>query len=348
MTNCILNRDSSFHYVPFGMTAVRVSKRAEAAAATPPLLPPSPPKAHIVISSEARNLILKALSLMSSFSFRNSSYIRLILLLAIPALLPACSSMYIPAVRSIPFLEEKGEFQGEAGVSTNSVYVNGSYAFTKDVAISVNGNLSYRNFTNRYDVFTHKDASPPSGGGYLGPGPDTRGKFAHRYGEISFGRINMLTAFLWKLEMFGGAGMGRATDIDQFNNDNRYKSDYYSFFGQGNFGIKHRVVEAGVSLRFAYSKFDYTANLYAHGLYEESLYHTKFDVFHAEPMVFGRFGKGNLKAVLRIGVNLAWTINPNEEDTKLRGLNSSGELKHTVIHYSVGASYRIKGKKIDK
>ena len=270
--------------------------------------------------------------------FRNSLYIRLILLLAIPALLQSCSSMYIPAVRSIPFLEEKGEFQGEAGVSTNSVYVNGSYAFTKDVAVSVNGNLSYRNFTDYYDIATHKNDQADPDGWF----PNLRGDFAHRYGEVSAGKINMLTSNLLRMEMFGGAGMGRATDIDRLNNDNHYKSDYYSFFGQGNFGIKHRVVEAGVSLRLAYSKFDYTATLYDHNE------RYKLDVFHAEPMLLGRAGKGNLKVVLRIGFNFAWTMNSIGEYTKLRGFNSSGELNHTVLHYSVGASYRIKGKKIDK
>ena len=99
-------------------------------------------------------------------------------------LFTACSSMYIPAVRSIPLLENKDEFQGEAGISTNSVYINGSYAFSDDIAVSINGSLSFRNFTNHYDLFTHKDDQGPHGG-FWGTPPDTRGKFAHRYGDVS-------------------------------------------------------------------------------------------------------------------------------------------------------------------
>jgi len=37
-----------------------------------------------------------------------------------------------------------GEFLGEAGVSTNSVYANGSYAFTNDIAGSVHVLREYK------------------------------------------------------------------------------------------------------------------------------------------------------------------------------------------------------------
>jgi len=81
---------------------------------------------------------------------------QILYLLTISLLLTSCSSMYIPAVRSIPLLEKKGEFQAEGGVSTNSVYANVSAAITNDIAVSVNGNMSWRNFSNRYDLFTDK------------------------------------------------------------------------------------------------------------------------------------------------------------------------------------------------
>jgi len=275
---------------------------------------------------------------------------RLIILLAIPLLLQSCSSMYIPAVRSIPLLEKKGEFQGEAGVSTNSVYLNGSYAFTNDIAASINGNMSYRNFTDYYDVFTHKNDTY-NGGGFFDM-PDFRGKFAHRYGEISVGKINMLPSRTPKLEMFGGAGMGRATDteidfpenqsyyISSFTSD--YKCNYYSFFGQVNLGLKKRVVETGVSMRFAYSIFNYNADLYNQS--EVFSYQNTFNVFHVEPMGFTRIGSENLKVVFRYGIHLALTIPPIEEDTGLRGFDDYGRLDYTIFHFSVGLSYRIAGK----
>jgi len=266
-------------------------------------------------------------------------------LLIIPLLLQSCSSMYIPAVRSIPLLEKQGEFQGEVGVSTNSVYANGSYAFTDDIAVSINGNLSYRNFTEYYDIFTHKDDEALNVGGsfiYFGT-VDYRGKFAHRYGEMSVGKINMLPTRRQKLEIFGGAGIGKATDVEYYmpykNSD--YSSFYYSFFGQGNYGVKHRIIEAGISMRFAYSVFNYTVDLYHNN--QKKLYQEKIDVFHAEPMGFFRVGKGNLKVVFRAGINIAETINPIEKDIKFRGFYN-GRLDNTIFHLSIGMSYRIAGK----
>jgi hypothetical protein len=256
-----------------------------------------------------------------------------IIILAVVGLLQSCSSMYIPAVRSIPLFEEKGEFQGEAGISTNSIYANASCAITNKIAVSVNGNLSFRNFSNRYDLFTDIYQPPPTTSGWLGWfTPDLRGSFAHRYGEVSAGRINILPNFLMKLEVFGGAGMGRATDIDRFENDNEYKVDYYSFFGQGNLGFKKRSLEAGASLRLAYSRFNCVANLH-----EEADEHRKIDVCHVEPMFFARVGKGNVKAVFRVGVNIPF--DPNKESILFY------RCDYTIFHLSMGVSYRIMGKK---
>ena len=261
---------------------------------------------------------------------------RFIILLAIPLLVQSCSSIYIPANRSIPLLEKKGEFQGEAGVSTNSVYVNGSYAFTDDIAVSINGNLSYGNFTNRYDLFTHKDAKEPTG--FFEP--DLRGMFAHRYGEVSVGKINILPEFPMKLEIFGGAGMGRATDIvsnSRYNHNGNYKTDYYSFFGQGNLGLKKQKVEVGASVRIAYSMFDYTYNL--NNINNEYFFQTRFSNVSLEPMLFARVGGENLKAVLKIGLNLMPKMSHNEESLwDYRGLSGLG---YTIFHFSIGLRYRL-------
>lgn len=265
-------------------------------------------------------------------------------LFIIPLLLQSCSSMYIPANRSIPLLEKKGEFQGETGISTNSLYFNSSYAFSNDIAASLNGNLSYRNFSNKYDLFTHKDDSPPGSGGFFGPPPDRRGKFEHRYWEASMGKMNMLPRFPVKLEMFGGIGTGKATDIDYFDNDNRYKSNYTSLFVQGNYGMKKRNIEAGGSMRLAYSGFNYSVDRYTFDVEEYILFQDKFNVLHVEPLLFVRVGKGNLKFVYRVGLNLALTLDPLEKYAGYRGLNNSGKLDNTVFHISIGLSYRIQGK----
>jgi uncharacterized membrane protein YhdT len=245
--------------------------------------------------------------------------------------------MYIPAVRSIPLLEKKGEFQGEAGASTNSLYINGCYAFTDNIAVAINGNLSYRNFSNSYDLFTHKNTKY-SGGGYFNM-PDLSGKFAHRYGEVSMGRINIFPIFPMKLEIFGGMGMGRATDIDFF----QYKSDYYSFFGQGNFGVKKRMVEAGGSLRLVCSVFNYVAK----NNDKKVVFEDWFGAIHLEPMIFARLGWKNFKFVFRVGLNIAIPIDLDKESSKYRGFDPLiGKWEDTPYHFSVGISYRISGKKL--
>jgi len=268
----------------------------------------------------------------------------------IPLLLQSCSSMYIPSVRSIPLLEKKGEFQGEAGVSTNSIYVNGGYALTDKMAIAVNGQLSYRNFSDRYDLFTHINERPPSSGcGFsilcFEPA-DTRGKFAHRYGEFSMGRIDMLPKVKkFRMEVFGGIGAGRATDIDYFYNETRYKSDYCALFGQFNAGLKIKFLETGGSLRLVHSLFNY--RVYSNT--NDFLYEDIFGGFHLEPMIFARAGTENLKLALRCGFNLSFPIYLDKETSNYRGFDPViGKWGYTPFHLSVGISYRIKSIKNEK
>jgi len=262
---------------------------------------------------------------------------RFLMLLATPILLQSCSSMYIPSVRSIPLLENKGEFQGEAGVSVNSVYVNGSYAFSDNIAAAISGNMSYGNFSDYYDLYTSKSEPERGVGGFYTPIHDSKGQFNHRYGEVSVGKINMLpSSTSRRLELFGGAGIGRATDVDL----DYFRSDYCSFFGQGNFGLKKRVVETGVSIRLAYSLFNYAIDRHDHS---EVLFQSKFNAIHMEPMGFTRLGGGNVKFVFRYGFNLALN-NSMDECNGRRGFNAtvgSNDWEHTIFHFSVGLSYRF-------
>ena len=114
-------------------------------------------------------------------------------------LFTGCATMYIPSPSNTPLFEEKGEGLLEAGISTNSIFATSSYAFSGKYALIANGALSYRNFSDKYDLFTHKDDSPPGSGGFLGPPPDRRGKFEHRYWEASMGKMNMLPRYQYCL-----------------------------------------------------------------------------------------------------------------------------------------------------
>jgi len=135
------------------------------------------------------------------------------LFLIIPLLMQACSTMYIPSSKSAPLLGKTGETQIEAGMSTNSVYLSGGYAFSEKYALTVHGNMSFRNFSKRYDVFNKGDepvAAP------LGPYEPIlppfdfvyfieSSAFSHRYLEGSVGRYNMTPSSKWKTELFTGA-----------------------------------------------------------------------------------------------------------------------------------------------
>jgi hypothetical protein len=162
--------------------------------------------------------------------------------------------------------------------------------------------------------------------------------FAHRYGEVSVGKINIQSKWQFKLEAFGGAGMGRATDFVADYYADSYKTDYYSFFGQGNMGFKKQEDEVGFSVRLAYTMFDYTA------IYDKDyFFQTKFSAINFEPMMVVRAGKKNLKIVSRIGLNLMFPINLNKEDvgSYYRGFTDLSDLDYTVFHLSVGLSYKI-------
>ena len=57
--------------------------------------------------------------------------------------LTSCSSAYIPSPKNMPLFEQKGELQIEAGTSTNSPFIIGSYAFSEKYAVIANGSISY-------------------------------------------------------------------------------------------------------------------------------------------------------------------------------------------------------------
>ena len=145
-----------------------------------------------------------------------------------------------------------------------------------------------------------------------------------------------------KLEIFGGTGIGRATDIDYFEHSNHYKCNYYSFFIQGNFGLKKRVFETGGSLRIAYSKFKVAANIYVNSS-EDYLYRNNFNAFHFEPMGFTRIGNENLKIVFRYGINLPIPTSSIEKQTENSDIYFHNRLSFNFFHFSIGMSYRISG-----
>jgi hypothetical protein len=243
-------------------------------------------------------------------------------------ILSGCSSMNIPPSLPIPLLKEKGEGQLEFSASTNSLYLSGTYAFSKKYAFLLDGSLSYRNFTEYYDIFTHKshDYSMTS---YLDVS-DEYGAFAHRYGEIGFGMYNILQN-KFKLEAFAGGGYGVATDQDKYGR--QYDAYYYAGFAQINFGRTFKKFAFGWPLRFAFTSYDYSFTQTPHNI--------KFNMFHIQPGAFIRFAGKRLKVTARLGINVAMPFESFEELEGVKGIYYYGGVNTTLFHLSVGINYKF-------
>ena len=241
-------------------------------------------------------------------------------------LLQACAYMYIPSAKNTPLFEKKGEVQIEAGASANSVYGTGSYAFSEKFALIANGSLSFRNFSNRYDIVT--TTSTTSGSQYF----TVTNKFSHRYAEGGLGRYNLLSS-KWKLEIFGGGGYGEA-----FVDFAAYKNYYWLGFFQGNFGRKWKFIEYGGSLRTAYSGFHF---IYPSDSYPHHPLHLNFNNVHIEPLAFFRIGKDSLRGFVRVGFSITAPFYSFSGIKSTYGIYQE-YLEYNILHLSVGLSYRFK------
>lgn len=261
--------------------------------------------------------------------------IRIVIYLSLILLLSQCSSMYIPSSNSVPLLEEKKEIQLEFTASTTSLFLNGAYAFSNKYALMLNGNLSYGNFSDYYDVFTHKDD---------GPGAiyelTKSGEFAHKYGEIGFGRYNILQHKV-KLEVFGGFGVGNATDR---RGSLDYTSNYYLVFLQANIGKTLGVFDFGWAMRIATSFFDYSYQINYSPVYPDDgnvlTQNIDFNIIHIEPLAFLRVGNEKIKFVGRIGFSLP-ILTKSLGDLNLEKGIYSGYVKTTMLSLSIGVNYKI-------
>jgi hypothetical protein len=268
--------------------------------------------------------------------------IRITLFIIIIELACSCASMYIPSSANIPLLESEGEKQVELTASTTSLNLSGDYAFSEKYACMFNGSVSYGNFTNYYDIFTPKECEWKID--YYGILPIYGGEFSHRYGEIGIGRYNILQNKI-KLEIFGGLGYGQANDkkITTFENLN-YNANYYLGFAQINFGKTTPKIDYGMSLRLAYSSFDFSS----HDIYLNPNLSTDivdshkliFNIYHGETMGFLRFGNNRIKCVVRIGLSIAKKEQSLENINLYRGIHL-GNVNTTNILLSMGINYKF-------
>jgi len=279
--------------------------------------------------------------------------------LIISVILTGCSSMYIPSSKNVPLFEKKNEVQVEVGASPNSVYMTGGYAFTNKYAFIVNGSMSFLNFSKWYDIWWSSEEERPSG--FLN-GPSDHSSFAHRYIEAGFGRYNLLSSprrFLRidKFEVFGGGGYGYALQSPKVAilENNFYENKYWLGFVQANAGRRSKFYEFGFSLRLAFSRFNFTY-IPEEPWKGDPILKLNFNNFHIEPLAVFRLGKGSIHGFVRGGFNITCTLtsfpgielehgingDSNSQNADLYDIIGITKLDYTVLHLSVGISYRIK------
>jgi len=238
------------------------------------------------------------------------------------SLCTSCASEYISSPMNIPLFEEKGEALVEAGISTNSVFVNASYAFSEKYAAILSSDISFYNFSDISDFAPVRGGEAvifPTGGDIV----------AHRTIEAGLGRYNIANVENWHLECFVGLRYGEADNTKKENTHNYYFNNWYlQSFVQINWGKKIKWSELGWVARIAYSYHENGDVQTYHYSKELKYTYSNFNMFHLEPLYFVRFGGKHLKATIRAGFNagLAW---------------SNGVELYGNPHLSAGLSYRF-------
>jgi hypothetical protein len=260
-------------------------------------------------------------------------------ILVVPFMMISCSSMYIPSNSGTPLFTQKNEKQVEVSVSTNSARFACGYAFSEKYAVILNGNISYKNFTNRYDLLSENteiaiDVIPDLFGANV-----KIGEFANRYIEMGLGRYNLING-KWKLEAFVGYGYGIADDTSWNMN---YHANYNLCFAQMNYGIVHRHFDFGSSLRLAGSSYNFK---WTDETEYTTIHHRDFNLLHIEPQVFFRFGGKFLKGVVRLGYSYSVAFHSFNNVDLVKGVHD-GKLQTTALHFSLGLNYKFGTKKKD-
>jgi hypothetical protein len=229
--------------------------------------------------------------------------------------LQSCSTMYMPSVKNVPLFEKAGEGLLEGGITSNSFFATGSYALTKDIAVSVNGGVSFADLFQKIPL----EVSDP---------------YAHNYWEASVGKINLIPHSSIRMEVFAGYGRGNALNSDakyyKYAVVPEYKSGYQLGFMQFDIGRRFRLVEFGGALRAAVSEVHFN---YSDKLTNENA-NSRFSNLHLEPSFVVRAGK-KIKPVFRVGLGLSrWLSEPTEQITK-------DEWFRITFLCSIGVSYRF-------
>ena len=267
-----------------------------------------------------------------------------------------CSTMYIPPSPMVPLLEKKNDGLVEAGVSSNSVFMSGAYAFSDKYALMIHGNMSFRNFSNMYDVLNRKGESMPAPNGPYEPFAPPfdfvyffeSSAFTHRYIEAGLGRYKLRPSSAGNLELIGGVGYGYAVE-NIFDGSGAYKNKYWLGFVQLNTGKKWRGLEYGFTMRAAYSGFYFSTPSVIDSRYPPYPYLGKvlnFNNIHFEPLGFfrGRLIKFNNSALfgfVKYGVSITLPVSDSFAGIYLPHGIERERLRYTIANFSLGVNYRF-------
>lgn len=277
-----------------------------------------------------------------------SSSMQMIIAVASLLFLSGCASMYIPPSANIPLLEEKNEGQIEVGVSTNSLYLLGNYAITDKLAIMASGNLSFYNFSHRYDLFDGWKSMVLNH--YTDFTIDDY-DYSHVYGELGLGGYNLVDLPRLKLETFAGGGYGyAATDRSNHQKEMDAKNRYFLVFSQTNIAFRSKLkkenyVEVGGAIRLAYSHFNYSFEpLY----WDQEKLSLRYNNIFIEPTALFRIGSQTVRFVFKVGLSIRGTFEKYKEmiinGDDYPGLKN-GKPVTTKSHISIGINFRIGGNK---
>lgn len=248
------------------------------------------------------------------------------ILYLLPFFLSGCATMYIPPMSNVPLFEGKGETQIELSASTNSLSAFAGYAITENYAIMINGNSSYGNYSNWYDITHSKDDHSTS---YINPIVPSH--YNHNYAEMSVAKYGLLHHSILRMEALIGGGYGCAKD----GYDSEYESYHNKYglaFTQVNFGLRVPHFDAGASARISSSFHNYEWRYNG----ECTKKNEDFVLFHVEPMLFARVGGEHLKLLTKIGLSLPIETKSFEHlDNEVH----FSETRTTNFHISVGVHY---------
>ena len=249
--------------------------------------------------------------------------------------------MYIPSQVNTPLLSEKGEVQAEVTMGSNSVHASASYAATDHLALTVNGSMSYYTFSRAYDIFTLENSESEA----LYPTREY-GEFAHQYAEFGVGGYQLLhrSGTKLQLEIFGGLGLGKATDTEYstWGESWKYHSAYQLAYLQTNFGRRTDHLALGCAMRFAGSTHHFNAPFQYTGSegiieprVESNLY---FTMLHFEPIAFVKVGGERLKFVTKAGLSISKTLENLGNQSYQKGIYD-GQVNTSIFHFSLGVNY---------